>query len=53
MWWEKVKEYFSCDKYKQLYEEEKQKYEVLKTWTEKLLKSNTELLDKIKEIKSD
>ena len=37
-----------CSKYKKLYEEEKQKYEDLKSWTEKLLSSNKELLDQIK-----
>lgn len=36
------------DKYKKLYEEEKTKYEDLKLWTEKLISSNTELLDQIK-----
>jgi len=45
-----IREYLECDKYKKLYEEEKQKYEDLKTWTEKLISSNTELLDQVKEI---
>ena len=35
-----------CNKWKRLYLEEKKKYEDLKKWTEELLKSNTELLDK-------
>ncbi len=48
MWWLKVVEYFSCDKYKKLYEEEKTKYEYLKLWTEKLLESKKELIDKYK-----
>ena len=48
MWWLKVIEYFSCDKYKKLYEEEKQKYEDLKSWADKLILSNKELLDQIK-----
>jgi hypothetical protein len=48
MWLYKIIEYFNCDKYKKLYEEEKQKYQDLKLWTEKLLSSNKELLDKIK-----
>ena len=47
-----IREYFECDKYKKLYEEEKQKYQDLKTWAEKLISSNTELLDKVKEIKN-
>ncbi len=42
------RDYLECDKYKKLYEEEKQKYEDLKSWTEKLLESNKELLDQIK-----
>ena len=45
-----IREYLECDKYKKLYEEEKQKYEDLKTWTEKLISSNTELLEEVKEI---
>lgn len=45
-----IREYLECDKYKKLYEEEKQKYEDLKIWTEKLLASNTELLEEVKEI---
>ena len=45
-------EYLECDKYKKLYEEEKQKYKDLKTWTEKLILSNTELLDQVKEFKN-
>lgn len=40
------------DKYKKLYEEEKQKYEDLKTWTEKLILSNNELFNAIKEYKN-
>jgi len=36
-----------CNKWKRLYLEEKKKYEDLKKWTEELLKSNTELLDKL------
>ena len=52
MWLYKIIEYFNCDKYKKLYEEEKQKYEDLKTWTEKLILSNTELLDQVKEFKN-
>jgi len=40
-----------CSKYKKLYEEEKQKYEDLKTWTEKLILSNNELFNAIKEYK--
>ncbi len=43
-----IREYLECDKYKKLYEEEKTKYEDLKLWTEKLLSSNKELLDQIK-----
>ena len=52
MWLYKIIEYFNCDKYKKLYEEEKQKYQDLKTWTEKLILSNTELLDQVKEFKN-
>lgn len=37
-----------CTKWKKLYLEEKKKYEDLKHWTEELIKSNSELLDKIK-----
>jgi hypothetical protein len=48
MWLYKIIEYFNCDKYKKLYDEEKTKYEDLKLWTEKLLSSNKELLDQIK-----
>lgn len=47
-----IKEYFECDKYKKLYEEEKQKYQDLKTWAEKLISSNAELLDQVKKIKN-
>lgn len=50
-----IREYFASkcsDKYKKLYEEEKQKYQDLKTWTEKLISSNTELLDQVKKIKN-
>ena len=36
-----------CTKWKRLYLEEKKKYEDLKRWTEELLKSNSELLDKL------
>lgn len=43
-----IREYFECSKYKQLYEEEKQKYEDLKKWAENLISSNKELMDKIK-----
>ncbi len=43
--WELIE---SCTKYKKLYLEEKKKYEDLKKWTEKLLESNQELLNKIK-----
>ena len=39
-----IREYFKCDKYKKLYEEEKQKYEDLKVWAEKLVSSNKDLL---------
>jgi hypothetical protein len=52
MWLYKIIEYFDCDKYKKLYEEEKQKYEDLKTWTEKLILSNNELFNTIKEYKN-
>ena len=52
MWLYKIIEYFNCDKYKKLYEEEKQKYEDLKTWTEKLILSNNELFNAIKEYKN-
>ena len=45
-----IREYFECDKYKKLYEEEKQKYEDLKTWAERLISSNQELLEQVKEI---
>ena len=45
-----IREYFECDKYKKLYEEEKQKYQDLKTWAERLISSNKELLDQVKEI---
>ncbi len=31
-----IRDYLECDKYKKLYQEEKQKYEDLKLWTEKL-----------------
>ena len=37
----------SCSKWKRLYLEEKQKYEDLKKWTEEILKSNQDLLDKL------
>jgi hypothetical protein len=50
-----IREYLASqcsDKYKKLYEEEKQKYQDLKTWTEKLISSNTELLDQVKEFKN-
>jgi len=43
-----IREYLECDKYKKLYEEEKEKYEDLKSWAEKLILSNKELLDQIK-----
>ena len=49
-----IREYLASqcsDKYKKLYEEEKQKYEDLKTWTEKLILSNNELFNAIKEYK--
>ena len=36
-----------CSKWKRLYLEEKKKYDDLKKWTEELLKSNSDLLDKI------
>lgn len=36
-----------CNKWKRLYLEEKKKYEDLKKWTEELLKSNQDLLDKL------
>ena len=36
-----------CSKWKRLYNEEKKKYEDLKKWTEELLKSNSDLLDKL------
>ena len=36
-----------CNKWKRLYLEEKKKYEDLKKWTEELLKSNSDLLDKL------
>lgn len=36
-----------CSKWKRLYLEEKKKYDDLKKWTEELLKSNSELLDKL------
>jgi len=32
-----IKEYLECDKYKKLYEEEKDKYEQLKEFTEELI----------------
>jgi hypothetical protein len=47
-----IREYFECDKYKKLYEEEKQKYEDLKTWTEKLILSNNELFNAFQECKN-
>jgi len=51
MWWIKVVEYFSCDKYKKLYEEEKQKYEDLKKWSESLvIKLNPDFLKEIEVI---
>ena len=43
-----LREYFECNKYKKLYEEEKIKYENLKIWAENLIISNKELLDKFK-----
>lgn len=49
-----IREYFASkcfDKYKKLYEEEKEKYEDLKSWAEKLLESNNELFNAIKEYK--
>jgi len=36
-----------CTKWKRLYLEEKKKYDDLKKWTEELLKSNSDLLDKL------
>lgn len=36
-----------CSKWKRLYLEEKKKYDDLKKWTEELLKSNSDLLDKL------
>lgn len=50
MWWDRIKEYFGCDKYKKLYEEEKQKYQDLKRWTEGLVLSNQDFFKHIKEI---
>ncbi len=41
-----IRDYLECDKYKKLYEEEKQKYEDLKKWAENLISSNKELMDK-------
>ena len=38
------------DKYKRLYEEEKQKYQDLKRWTEGLILSNQDFFKHIKEI---
>ena len=46
-----IREYFECDKYKKLYEEEKEKYADLKLWAEKLILSNNELFNTIKEYK--
>ena len=46
-----IREYLAtkcCDKYKKLYEEEKEKYEDLKSWAEKLILSNKDLLNQIK-----
>ena len=40
-----------CSKWRRLYLEEKKKYEDLKKWTEKLLESNQELLNHVKETK--
>ena len=51
MWWDYVIDYFASkcsDRYKKLYLEEKQKYEDLKRWAERLIASNTELLKEIK-----
>jgi hypothetical protein len=47
-----IREYFASkcsDKYKKLYEEEKQKYEDLKVWAEKLVSSNKDLLLQFKD----
>ncbi len=41
-------EYFGCDKYKKLYEEEQEKYIQLKTWTERYIQSNNELINVLK-----
>ncbi len=43
-----IMEYFDCSKYKRLYLEENKKYKDLKHWTEQLILSNSELLEKIK-----
>jgi hypothetical protein len=43
----------NCSKWKKLYLEEKKKYEDLKKWTEELLASNKDLLDKICSINPD
>jgi len=40
-----------CSKWRRLYLQEKKKYEDLKKWTEKLLESNSELLEHIKDKK--
>tara|TARA_R110000823_G_scaffold29439_1_gene85424 strand:- start:87 stop:254 length:168 start_codon:yes stop_codon:yes gene_type:complete len=43
-----IVEYFGCDKYKKLYEEEQEKYIQLKTWTERYIQSNNELIGLLK-----
>ena len=40
--------YCNCDKWKKLYEDEHEKYIQLKEWTENLISSNKELMDKLK-----
>jgi len=42
-----IKDYFECNKYKKLYEEEKDKYEDLKNFTERLVLSNIQLMAKL------
>ena len=53
---DKIIDYFNCDKYKKLYEEEKQKYKDLKTcylkYEEKVISSNKEILEQVKKIKT-
>jgi hypothetical protein len=47
-----IRDYLATKCNKKLYEEEKQKYEDLKTWTEKLILSNNELFNAFQECKN-